>query len=211
MGDTTASLIRIPFDSKFSLILCRWVLPHVRLNVDKGGTLLDDFCVLGVNCNDLPRMSKFWVKVLQSEGFVVSPNSVLEPTKEIKWFGKLLVSAERMGIYNLDGALESALAKWLKFGVAPCTRKWVRSMISRLSWLAQASPFLSLVITGAYTRTWGQRYSKPAPFLLWGIASTKWPKLMLVGYRYLTSQKVNFLLVDAAQQPAMTTSRSSCL
>ena len=76
---------------------------------------------------------------MAKEGFVVSPKSVLEPTPS--YVGE--------GIFNLDGVLESALARWLNFSVAPCTRKRVRSMIGKLSWLARPSPFLSPFVSGA--------------------------------------------------------------
>ena len=76
-----------------------------------------------------------------------------------------------MGIVGLDGALDNAPATCLKFGVAPCTRKRVRRMIGKLSWLAGPTPFLSPFVAGTYAHTlWGPRYSTHAPLSLLRVA-----------------------------------------
>ena len=99
------------------------------------------------------------------EGFALSPKSILEPTPILKWLGKLLVVDDGIDIFDLDGAPESELAKFLKFGVATCTRKNARSMLGKLSWLARPSPFILPLIAGAYAHTlWGLGYYKHALF-----------------------------------------------
>mmetsp|Transcript_112384 Transcript_112384/g.195192 ORF Transcript_112384/g.195192 Transcript_112384/m.195192 type:complete len:527 (+) Transcript_112384:257-1837(+) len=212
MGDKNVSLLRVPFGWKFSPVLCQRVLQHFLVNLKKGETLilhyLDDFCIIGGNKDEVRRVTNDWVCLLREHGFVVSPKSILEPAKRIKWLGKKLCLEGEGCILNLDGALESALAKWLRFSVTPCTRKKVRSMVGKLSWLARPTVYIAPFIAGAYAHTlWGPYYSSHAPIsLLRNFASLL--ALAHVGWRptrdvprplpFVWSQ---VLFVDAAPQP----------
>ena len=136
----------LPFECKFSPVLCQRVLQYFLLNLEKGTThilyCLDDFCIIGLDRAEVRRVTQEWVVILTKAGFVVSPKLVLEPTHELRWLGKLLVLDGHLGIFNLDGALESGWARWLKFSVAPCTRKRVEIVLeSYHGWLSHRLSF----------------------------------------------------------------------
>ena len=212
LGDKNVSLMRVPFGWKFSPVLCQRVLQHFFLNLKKGGTLilhyLDEFSIIGANQNEVRRVTNDWVCMFRDHGFVVSPKSMLEPTKEIKWLGNRLCLEGEGCILNLNGALESASAKWLRFLVATCTRKKVRSMIGKLSWLARPTLFIAPFIAGAYAHTlWGPYFSSHAPIsLLRNFASLL--ALAHVGWRptWEVPKPIPFVwsqvfFVDVAPQP----------
>ena len=102
-------------------------------------------------------MGKDRVDIPTLEGFVGGTKYILEPigayTHRLKWLGKWLVLEDVVGRFDFDCPLQSALAKCLKFGVATCTHKKCEKYVSKISWFARPSPFLSPFVAGAYAHT----------------------------------------------------------
>ena len=146
VGDAQYVWQSLPFGCKYSPLLCqKLVYSVVRLSLWWLPILffvyLDDILIVGTTRFDHKAVRRARQR-LQRVGFVISPKSVTEPTRDLDFIGKVF-DLKRGTLENRPGMRRGLVRLWLLLVLGLLNRKGMERLLGRLEWALRPSAGLS--------------------------------------------------------------------